>query len=50
MHPTQQVVVTHPSTHEHRSFVTNHADDGINEEYEPFKILPFDYSNISTLI
>lgn len=38
MHPTQQVVVTHPNTHEHRAFATNHV-----QEYEPIEILPSDY-------
>jgi hypothetical protein len=41
-HPTQQVATTHP-THEHKTFAINCVHDGVDEEYEPTKILPSDY-------
>ncbi len=42
MHQTQQVATTHP-THEHETFATNCVLDGIDEKYEPTKILPYNY-------
>jgi hypothetical protein len=42
MHPTQQVAVTHP-THEHETSATNRVLDGVDEKYEPTKILPSNY-------
>jgi len=42
IHPTQQLATTHP-THEHKTFAINCVHDGVDEDYEPTKILPSDY-------